>query len=223
MKQAHSLEELESLIHSGAWPVGTKLPAERALSSQLNCSRAALREHLQKLQACGLIQIKRGAGSVVSEAAPSPLLSLLAQSPRSRQELLAVRTALDGLAAQGAATLATDRELAAIRKQHRHFADAVTSRDSEAMGRYDAGFHLAIAAASHNKVLVEVVRSLREALEASIAISSSRLFEQVNFGHSVLEQHSEIVAAIGRREPESAKAAAERHVVKTAQRLQAQR
>lgn len=223
MKQAQNLQHLESLIHSGEWPVGTKLPAERTLSNQLNCSRTALREQLQKLQARGLIQSKRGAGSVVSAAAPSPLLSLLAQSPRSRQELLAVRTALDGLAAQGAATLATDRELAAIRKQHHHFADAVTGQDSEAMGRYDAGFHLAIAEASHNKVLVEVVRSLREALEASIAISSSRLLEQANFGQSVLEQHSEIVTAIGRRDAESAKAAAERHVVKTAKRLQAQR
>lgn len=219
MKSPKSLEQLEQAISSGAWPVGTRLPAERALAQQLNCSRAALRELLQSLRARGLIQSKRGAGSQVSKPPPSPLLALLAQSPRSRQELLSVRSALDALAAQGAAELATDRELAAIRRQHRRFASAVERRDQAQMSQFDTGFHLAIAAASHNQVLLEIVRNLREVLQVSIAISSERMFLQEDFSQAALTQHSKIIAAIGQRDPEAAKAAAEHHTQETARRL----
>ncbi|MGB0865145.1 MAG: FadR/GntR family transcriptional regulator [Granulosicoccaceae bacterium] len=219
MKAAHSPQQLETLIRDGQWPVGTRLPAERALAAQLNCSRAALRELLQKLQAQGLIHTRRGSGSVVTRAQPSPLIALLAQSARSRRELLAVRTAIDAMAAQGAAERATARDRAAIQKQHRRFGAAVDARDLDAMGQADAGFHLAIATASHNKVLLEVVRSLREALEASIAISSQHLFDQSSFSRSVFDQHGAIVAAIVARDPEAAKLASEHHVEQTAKKL----
>jgi len=221
MKNPKNLMQLEQVISTGDWPVGTRLPAERQLAALLGCSRAALREKLQALRCKGLIQSKRGAGSVVSKASPSPLLALLSRSPRSRQELLAVRSALDGMAAQGAAELASDRELAAIRRQHRHFSKAVNQCDQVKMNHFDTEFHLAIASASHNKVLLEIVRNLREELQTSIEISSDRLFGESDFSKTVLEQHQNIIAAIGRRDATAARSAAERHTQDIAKRLNA--
>ncbi len=219
MPQPTNLQQLEEFIVSERWPPGRKLPAERTLAAQLNCSRAALRESLQCLRTRGLVTSKRGARSVVASASSSTLPTLLKQSPQSRQDLLAVRSALDALAAEGAAKQATGKELSGIRHLHRRFAAAVARQDQAAMAKYDTDLHLAITGASHNKVLLEIVRHLRETLKASIAISSERLFEQTNFGSVVVEQHGEIVAAIARRDPQAANAAAKRHTAAVSHRL----
>lgn len=214
------LEQIEEFIVNGVWTAGTSLPAERQLASQLGCSRSSLREHLIGLRSRGLIESRRGAGHIVAQPRPSPLESLIHQSPRSRQELLAVRTALDALAAEGAAALATKQELASIRQQHRLFAAAVDARDQAAMIRHDTELHLAIAAASHNRVLEEIARHLRDALEAGIAVSSDRLFDQMGFSQGVIEQHAKIVAAIAQRNGLEARAASEQHTADISKRLQ---
>ncbi len=215
-----TLKQLHSAIVAGRVSPGTRLPAERALAAHLGCSRSALRETLQSLRSAGRIESRRGSASVVVANHASPLQTLLEQSPRGRLELLTVRSALDALAAEGAATLASDRELATIRKHQHAFATAITQNNRVAMARSDTAFHLAIAAASHNKVLVEVVRSLRDALETSIKISSDKLLEQPHFAETIIAQHSDIVAAIGRRDTAAARQAAQRHTAEITQRLQ---
>ncbi len=221
MRQPKNLTQLQDLIESGEWPTGTRLAAERPLALQLGCSRSALRETLQRLRSRGFLQSKRGAGSVVTASSASPLLALLEQSPRSRQELVLVRSALDALAAEAAAELADDRELATIRRLHREYVAASARQDRAAMVHSDTALHLAIAAASHNKVLVEVVRSLRQALQACIRISADKLLDQQNFSQTVIEQHADIVTAIGRRDGQAARQAAERHTAEISTRLQA--
>lgn len=214
-----TLRAFEQSIAAGALPPGTRLPGERELAARHGCSRAALRESLQRLRAQGLVVTRRGAGSVVARAQPAPLLRLLAQSPRSRQELLEVRDAIDAMAAAGAAERASADDLAEIRRQHRRFGAALRRGALEAMGRADAGFHLAVATASRNQVLLEVVRSLREALEASIAISAERLFEHTDFAETVYRQHGAILAAIARGDAEAAQRASREHVRETARQL----
>jgi GntR family transcriptional regulator len=58
-------EELIGRIRSGAWPVGTSLPSEKALCDEAKVSRHTLRHTLKTLQERGLIECHQGAASKV--------------------------------------------------------------------------------------------------------------------------------------------------------------
>jgi DNA-binding FadR family transcriptional regulator len=58
-------ETLLKNIVSGAYPSGTRLPAERELSRQLGASRPTLREALRRLGEWNLVEPRRGSGVVV--------------------------------------------------------------------------------------------------------------------------------------------------------------
>src|ERR1700749_3605610 len=58
-------EQLRSLILTGQYPTGAKLPPERELSKRLRVNRASLREALKKLEHLGLVRIRQGDGTRV--------------------------------------------------------------------------------------------------------------------------------------------------------------
>src|ERR1700691_1034747 len=60
-------EQLRSLILTGQYPVGSKLPPERELSKKLRVNRASLREALKKLEHLGLVRIRQGDGTRVQD------------------------------------------------------------------------------------------------------------------------------------------------------------
>lgn len=53
---------LKNLIADGRWKAGERLPAERHLCDEFSVSRNTLRSVLKKLEAMGLVAIKRGSG-----------------------------------------------------------------------------------------------------------------------------------------------------------------
>jgi DNA-binding LacI/PurR family transcriptional regulator len=63
---------LEERITSGAWPVGTRLPAEPEIAARLGVSRGTLRRALARLRERGLVDGAPGRGSFVRRTSPSP-------------------------------------------------------------------------------------------------------------------------------------------------------
>src|SRR3954447_25940413 len=61
------VEQLRSLILTGQYPPGAKLPPERELSKRLGVNRASLREALKKLEHLGLVRIRQGDGTRVQD------------------------------------------------------------------------------------------------------------------------------------------------------------
>src|ERR1700760_1375340 len=59
-------EQLRGLILNGQYPPGSKLPPERELSKRLKVNRASLREALKKLEHLGLVRIRQGDGTRVT-------------------------------------------------------------------------------------------------------------------------------------------------------------
>lgn len=161
------VEELRGRILSGALRPGMSLPPERELASELDVSRATLREGLSVLSQMGLLTISRGrAGGAVVTAPPATTVSasiaLLFQTRviTSRQ-LAEFRRALEVEAAQLACARRSDRDLA-------HMAaalDAYMSCGSDARAQTIHGweFHHAVARASGNPLLAETMSSLNEA------------------------------------------------------------
>src|SRR5579871_4479237 len=108
--------QIENLITSGVWPVGSRIPAEKDLVSQLLVSRNTVREALRSLVHTGLIEARVGDGTYVR--APSELAApLVRRVQRGRfDDAIEVRAALEKQAAHLAALRRTSEEVARLRE-----------------------------------------------------------------------------------------------------------
>ena len=112
------VRQVEHLILHGILKPGERLPSERDLAEQLGVSRPSIREALAALQTAGLLEAKAGSGVYVADvlgSAFSPALKkLFAEHDAAVFDYIAFRKDLEGMAAERAATYATDTDLKVI-------------------------------------------------------------------------------------------------------------
>jgi DNA-binding FadR family transcriptional regulator len=77
-RSQHIAAELRRLIAAGEIPPGGRIPTEAALCSQFGVSRTTVREAIQALRACGVLEVTPGRGSFIRRPDPAPLLQELA-------------------------------------------------------------------------------------------------------------------------------------------------
>ena len=166
--------ELEESIISGMFSVGAGLPSEQRLADQFGVSRNVVREALKLLQERGLIEIVNGAGAFVAQPNVGVTSNALGRYLRltgartSIDSLYEARRILEGSNARLAATRADADDLEKLSHflaQMREHAAGSIERWSEA----DLGFHLAIAAATHNPFLSVLLEPLVDQLRGVIA------------------------------------------------------
>lgn len=95
-------ETLHAEIRAGRFPVGQRLPTEQELCARFQASRHTVREALRRLQDCGMIARRQGAGSVVLATEPdgrfhnsvSSVEELVQYAATTNLEILAVETVL---------------------------------------------------------------------------------------------------------------------------------
>jgi GntR family transcriptional repressor for pyruvate dehydrogenase complex len=83
------LERLRSLILTGAYPPGARLPNERELAEALGVNRSSVREALRRLEFLELIEVRHGQGSFVREMSASSALQLIEALLRDRRTITA--------------------------------------------------------------------------------------------------------------------------------------
>jgi DNA-binding FadR family transcriptional regulator len=162
-----------------------------------------VREALMSLQALGLTASQSGRGTfVVSDRVRVPLL-MGRYSPAHIRE---VRRYLEIPSARLAAERRTDRDVGELAAILARMADA---DDPAKRNRYDASFHIAIAQASGNPLIVKLVEDLRTVLEEhSLAAARAPHRRQ-----AATAEHTAIYDAIVERDPDAAAAAMEAHLV----------
>lgn len=218
-------EQLEAMIADGGLEVGQRLPSERKLAERLKVSRPSLREAIQKLACKGLLEAKQGGGTYVKQSMNSgltdPLLELLKERPEFRFDILEVRHALDGQAAYYAALRATDEDRTHIRTA---FDEMMRLReagdDPVAEAQADATFHISITEASHNVVLLHIMRSLFAVLQDSIKHNLDKLYTIPRVSEPLTDQHRSLMEAVVEGDPERARLAAQEHLVFVEESLQ---
>jgi GntR family L-lactate dehydrogenase operon transcriptional regulator len=164
----HVVEKLLALVQARGLQAGQRLPAERQLADELGVSRTSVREAIQKLVSQGVLASRRGDGTYLQAAgaaewlqpAVAPLKQLMESDPHYRYDVLETRHALESSTAWLAAQRATPQDKDRIRRCFEVMLQHQQSGNSELAARADAQFHLAIAEASHNLVLVQVMHSL---------------------------------------------------------------
>lgn len=214
------VEQLETMILEGTLQAGERLPAERKLAEQFGVSRPSLREAIQKLVTKGLLISRQGGGNFVSKQLGAtfhdPLLTLLAEKPSAKKDLLEFRHTLEGACAYYAALRATpaDHErldLAFIELETCY--NNTTKINQAAEGLADAHFHLAIAEASHNVVLLHTIRGLFDLLRSNLVINIGDMYIQRSETRDILiEQHRALYNAIKAGEAEQARHLSNQHI-----------
>ena len=193
--------QLASAIQRSELRLGEQLPPERDLAQQLGMSRTTVRKGLRRLREVGLVESRSGRGRlsgtfVASELVPPELLvTPEAVSFDEIADVLLARRELEVNVALLASELATEQDIRRIRAV---LYEQIAARDDVLRVRQlDPSFHLAIARATHNDVIVTLMQTLLRRLEVS-RHPPMRTGE----ARSTIEMHEVTIDAIISREPD---------------------
>jgi len=210
------VRQIELLILRGVLRPGERLPSERELAERMAVSRPSLREAVAELQERGLLTSKAGAGifvtDVLAQAFSDTLTGLFARHEEAVFDYLSFRRDMEGLAAERAATHGTDSDLAVIAGLFHKMEAAHAKRNPDDEARLDADFHLAIIEASHNVIMLHMMRALYHLLREGVFYNRNAMFRQRTTRDSLLDQHRAINIALQARDPAAARAAVEAHL-----------
>ena len=208
------IRQIEELILRGILRPGARLPSERELSDRMGVSRPSLREALADLQQRGLLTSKAGAGVCVADVLGSAftpaLTDLFARHDTAVFDALSFRRDMEGLAAARAARLGSDTDLRLIDAIFTKMEAAHDTPEVEA--QLDADFHLAIIEASHNIVMLHMMRSMYDLLRQGVFYNRGVMFKQRTTRATLLDQHRAINDALQARDPAAARDAVTAHL-----------
>jgi len=211
----HVADQIRTLIQSGRYVPGGKLPAERELAQQLGVSRPSLREALIALELEARVEIRMGSGVYVcspSERA-ADLTGAMGESPT---ELMQARATLEGAVAVLAAARVTAPGLARVRDSLEAMrADLARGREPV---EHDRRFHLAIAELAGNAVLLRLVAELFDERHSPIAAKLRVHSESSQTWGVALDEHEAVFQALEARDPHAAEAAMRLHLKASAER-----
>ena len=162
------VSRLTDALFDGRLQPGQALGAESELAAQFGVSRASVREAMRTLEASGIVEISMGpkGGARIAQGDPKRFAHALAVQLRlvgvTPVEVLEVRVGVEWMAAQLAATNIREDELQRLQEL---VEAGENERDAERVGDLARAFHAAVAEASHNRVLVATLASIRDALQ----------------------------------------------------------
>lgn len=205
------VRQIEESILKGTLKPGDQLPAEPELAHQFNVSRTAVREAVKVLREKGLVEAYSGRGTFITNGTSQSIrqsfdLMMKIRQPEGSAGLVEVREILEPQIAALAATRAGEQHLAAMRQ-----AIAVMDRtlhQAEAFIEADNNFHLSLAEAAANPLIL----SLIDSIVALLKEQRMGIFRLNQGGERGQFHHKRIFAAIERRDPEGAREAMRAHL-----------
>lgn len=206
-------------ILEGRFQVGERLPPETHLAQQFGVSRPVLREALRRLQSDGVVVSRQGSGNYVQRS-PSKRVTALTSDVTLHDvlESLELRQSIEVLSARLAARHRKPEQMREIER----VVMLMRTRMSEGRPPQDTDydFHLAIAAASGNALLLEMLGFLAERMRGGMNLTLSVSLKSPGMKRArVLDEHERIVHAIRIGDGESAAIAMSYHLDQTRQRL----
>jgi GntR family transcriptional repressor for pyruvate dehydrogenase complex len=206
--------QIRTHIENGEFPSGSRLPSERELAQQLKVSRPSVREALIALEVEGLVEVRTGSGVFVCKPQRAFPYHAPSEGPL---EIMRARIAIEG-------------ETAAMAAHHIRVPQVLEMEniletmdpDLNNQGSYlpaDRAFHLYIAEAAGNGVLVRIVAELFDARHSPMGLQFERHFENTRTWRQALAEHRLVVKALATRDRESARQAMQRHLRNSHNRL----
>ncbi len=210
------VRQIEQMVLRGILRPGERLPSERDLADKLGVSRPSLRDAIADLAERGLLVSRAGSGVFVAEVLGSAFSPALTQLFSTHEEAvfdyISFRRDIEGLAAERAAIFGSETDLKLIATIFGKMEIAHQKRDPSDEAQLDAEFHMAIIEASHNVIMLHMLRSMFELLRQGVFYNRQVMFRNRMTRDQLLDQHRAINAAIQARDPGAARAAVAAHM-----------
>lgn len=209
------LAQILELIHSGAFPVGGRLPPERELAERFDVSRPTIREAIIALETLEFVEVKTGSGVYVIE---NRKVASGNYDDVSAFELTESRALIEGEAAALAAKMVTDDELKELAKSLEEM-DSENETGDLASGDADKKFHEMIAHATGNAMMESIIKQLWHVRDNTPHIFRAYQAICEQDGARRVEEHREIYEALAGRDAEAARKAMHHHFARILNKL----
>jgi GntR family transcriptional repressor for pyruvate dehydrogenase complex len=157
---------------------------------------------------------RQGGGTYVKnqleQGLTDPLFDLISKHPESQFDLLEFRHALEGIAAYYAALRGTDTDFEKVQQSFDNIADV--HGDLEQKAQAINAFHFAVAEASHNVVLLHLVKGMQSLLEQNVLQNLQVLVQKNDVSEQLAEHRKLLMDAVIEGNPEQARLASNAHL-----------
>lgn len=194
-------ESLRKAIVEGNLKPGQRL-MEVQLAEQLGVSRTPVREAIRKLELEGFVIMLPRKGAYVADMSVKDII-----------DVLEVRGALEGLAANLAAERMGEKEIEELKKASEALNEAMENEDLDEILKRDVEFHQRIFDAAGNKKLTQMINSLWEQV---YRFRAGYMSDQ-NAMRGIKEEHEHLIDAIVSGEGEKASKCAKEHIERAEQ------
>lgn len=184
-----AIAQMEELIETGAWPIGSRIPPEPELVQTFGVSRNSIREAVKSLIHVGVLEARQGDGTYVNSKSSLNAMLLNQFRKADEREITEVRLCLEREMARLAAVRRTESDLNEMRSFLQLSIEACQAGDHSAYVQYDYQFHLAMAAATHNRLLVNLYESIAGDVQRTVIRSLMR-------NESLVHLHEQLFDAI---------------------------
>jgi len=205
------VQQVEESILKGQLKPGDQLPAERDLAQRFGVSRTAVREAVKALREKGMVEAYTGRGTFVTNGTSQMIRQSLDLMTKISQQdgsmhLAELRRILEPEIAALAVPRIEEQLLTTMRE-----AVAAMDRNLEDRDAYieaDLDFHLALAEAADNPLILALIDSIVGLLRQQ----RSRIFDVDGGPGRGQFHHKRILAAIERRDADGAREAMRSHL-----------
>jgi DNA-binding FadR family transcriptional regulator len=206
-----ALRQMRGFIERGHFETEGRLPPERELAAQLRVGRSTLRKALEILEAEGEIWRHVGQGTFVGRRSQRlPIETFLNLGEISPKQLLDARLGLEPSIAARAAVMARPSDIESMKM-------SAEKREStklpEAYNLWDHQFHLAIAEATQNPIMVALLQQMNSLRRAPTWASYKKDRMKEPYYSISKREHREIIAAIEQHDSARAHRAMESHIM----------
>jgi GntR family transcriptional repressor for pyruvate dehydrogenase complex len=207
-------EQLVSLIGARSLQPGDQVPTERELTASFRVGRSSVREALRMLESQGVIRSLNGGAFVVADAAyplNSSLRLLLTLDESTRlHDVIELRSILECEAVALAAERHGPEHLERMDEAIEEMAKGLEEPEGDAFIDADLRFHLAVAEATGNRVLLHSMHAVRDVIRRMLMT----VFNLPGSAARAVEEHRSIRAAIADGEPARAREEMRAHLAR---------
>ena len=201
------VEQIRDLIKEGKLKSGDKLPSEHILAEKFGTSRPSVREALSALEILGITESRGGKGNFIRNDLSSSSYEQRfkeLEEEESPFELLETRKAVETEIAGLAAKKATKEEIDAIQESLDKMKNSLTNIPE--IMEFDREFHINIARAAHNGILLSIMTYLADGLKEKLWVNLKEKSWGIP-GHpqKYLKEHAEILEAIKKKDSKAAR------------------
>jgi|SRR5579862_1190840 len=201
------VNEVLQLISRGEFAASDRLPSERVLAERCGVSRTSIREAIIALEIRGIVEVRRGSGIYIrAPKASSPWI----EASTGPFELLRGRLIIEPEICAVAASTAKDADLDVIYGTIVKMKETVNDKRANEIA--DRGFHVAIASATGNGMLAQIVASVWDRRRGEMWEKTEEHFHTPALREAALEDHQAVFTALVARDPVAAKNGMCKHI-----------